>query len=264
MGAVQVHPARMLHLHYGMPDRVDGTSIGAVTAWARGVGDLDTLERVWRSIDGAKDFQRLRWWWPFGGLYEFSPLARLLRKNIADKPLLTPTYAHLVDLASKAYERAPLHDLTPEQRVEAVIASCSQYGIHTAAMYKGRPCADGGARHSIPWVPEHFDFVHVVSCSPVSTPFEDNHIEPADVSIARGLEVILDGIQAKDYALMCLQASTSKVVLIEPASRYGNPFDASAKTIKHRLEVVGPEAWSRRRWVHPIKREDALRILGAS
>lgn len=164
-------------------------------------------------------------------------------------------------LNGKEYERVPLHDLSPKSRIEAVIASCSQFGIHVAQEIEGRPKCDGGARHSIPWVPAPASEVWAICCSPISKPWEDNELEPSNVTVARGLEVILDTLQARDYVLLRHQAATSKVWLVEPSSRYGSPFAADPETIAHRLDVIGPEAWARRRVLPPLQLDDVPRLL---
>lgn len=245
--AVQLAAARQLAA-FPQPVELHGTSGGILTATMRGARRLERLDAIWRTLRGTRSFQRLRWWWPFNGLYTLDPLRRLIRAELQPKDLRHPTYAHLVDLADKSYHAVLLNELDLDGMVDAMVGSCTQYGIHSACTFRGRLVADGGLRHVIPIPPRawwrRYSSVYAVAAAPVVCPARDNPLEQSEVTWSRSLEMLVDVVEASD--LRCLRAMPGPVTLVQPTQRPGDPFDASPETIRWRLDEVGPEAWRAR------------------
>lgn len=272
LGAVQVHTLKRLRDQHGLPDAIYGTSIGSVNGIAAMIDDLDALEARWRSIRGSSDFQSLAWMappypvhrilpWPApAGVYHFGPLYAHLLKDIADRAPVTKAYACAVALDTKQYHRLPLHDADAETRARAVIASCSQVPIHASPLINGSPMADGGVHHVIPRCEGEWDEIWAVSCSPVSS--AGNEVAPEGVGPMRSLEVAIDRHERSDLIwLYWMAARGTRVWLVEPSVRPGEPFDASAETIKWRLDVAGPAAWDNRRLLQRMAASDLMRSL---
>ncbi len=256
LGAVQVHTAERLNGVHGLPSAVHGVSVGGLTAAMRGAGKLDELRRLWSDeIKGSKDFQSINLPDIWRGLFNLNPLRRMIRRSVCPADLRVPTYVHLVDLGTKRYERVLLNDLDASDFEDALICGATQHGIHERASFQGRPKVDAGVRHVLP-IPSQpwrdFDVAHVIACSPVTGPGKDNHVPPSEVGISRGLEILVDTVEASDYRRLRQWVERGLPThLYEPQERPGDPFDASAETTRWRLEQVGRRMWQSGREIGP-------------
>lgn len=250
-GAVQVHTARQLR-----PTEVHGTSVGALTAAACASGQLDDLERLWRGLRSWWSLMRLSCT-PWRGLLTLAPVRRHILATLHPARLQVPTYAHVVDWSTEQPEAIALHDLTTaEQLADALIASCSQTGLHAATRWRGRWVGDGGARYTVP-VPLDVsalrgDEVVAVACSAVGRPWRDEPVDPDTLSapqvLGRALGVLFGHpARASGRRLRALADSGVRVTLVEPATYPGAPWDASRETIRWRLDDLGPASWAARR-----------------
>ena len=244
-GAVQVAPLRALWSRYGFDVEVDGTSTGAVSAVAYASGQLDALEQLYATLDR---FQRLRppWLW-LSGMYELTPLRRVLLEQLTGRELRCPAYAHVVDVAARRYERVQLHDRPIAFVVDAVIASCSQPApVHAPAYLGGRRKTDGGAWHPMPVVePDAGDQVWALSCAPLSWGLLEQDQE--EIGVWDSVRVMIEGDHEDDLQRLRRQAGTAEVVLVEPRQDPGPPMDFSPAWRARRLHEIGPQAWASRR-----------------
>jgi len=250
LGAVQVHTAEQLRARDGLPDLVAGVSVGSLTALLAAQDRLSRLRELWGTVKGAKWFQRIKVDFNLlDGIYTLAPLRRRIVPEL-DYPLRTELRVGLVDLRTKRYRsiRANAHDT--ETIADALIASSTQPGIHEESMWRGKKAADGGLIHVIPdpaplarddlrgWT------IHAVLCTPASR----EHPPPKNQSVsavARGLECLVDAVVAADVARLQTYARRGAVVwLYSPPQWPGDPFDATQRTIRYRLDEVGPEVWA--------------------
>ena len=250
MGAVQVYPAEQLAAQHGIPAEVHGTSVGCLTAACRASGALDVLRSIWSDeVRGARSFQRLNFPDIWNGLYSMQPLRRMIREHLHPSMLLTECYAHMVDLGSKRYERVLLNELSADDMEDALIASCSQVGIHEAAPFQGRLKGDGGISHVLPHVraQQGFTAVWAIACSPITSPGRDHPLEQSEIGLSRSIEMLIDTVERSDFQhLRALSEAGVEVWLVQPHERPGDPFDASPETNRWRMNAVGPASWARR------------------
>lgn len=254
LGAVQVHTAEQLDAAFGLPDRIDGTSVGALTAVMRAQGALPRLRAIWRDeIKGARSFQALNLPDIWRGLFKLEPLRRKLQADVDPRRFQCDVYAHMVDLGTKRYDVVRLNSLPASEVYDALICSSTQYGIHEAARFGGRLKVDGGVRHVIPAIHSwrDYDRIDVISCSPVSCSAKDNEIPDHEITFGRSLELLVDAVEGRDYLRLRRWAEQREVWLYEPHERPGDPFDASRLTTRWRLETVGKAMWQAGQRVRP-------------
>lgn len=269
LGAAQCYPLQRYFKEQGFPHTVVGSSIGSVGAAALSVGILERLEEIWRSINSTSDFQSLnlnskyaqhKINFLFGGLFNFNPLYKLMIKEIGNKVSHCEAYAAAVNLADKTYNRLPLHNVAAEDRALHVVASCAQVPIHSAPLVDNNPMGDGGILHVIPRMPEEWNEITVIACSPISTSRTDNVLKSSELGLMRSLEIALDQHELLDYVWLLKQAQTASVCIVEPSERPGKPFDASKNAVRKLLDEVGPRAWENRYYLPQLSDSDILRI----
>lgn len=250
LGSVQVYAAEQLDQLHGMPTEVHGTSVGSLTAACRAAGALRELRHMWATqVKGSRSFQALNFPDIWNGLFSLRPLRRMIRDILHPGMLMTDCYAHIVDLGSKRYERVMLNGLSMSDMEDALVASCSQVGIHEASPFQGRLKGDGGISHVLPHIrPERgLTAVWAVACSPITSPGRDHPLDQRDIGLSRPLEMLVDTVERADYQhLRILSEHGVEVWLVQPQERPGDPFDASSDTNLWRMNEVGPSAWARR------------------
>jgi predicted acylesterase/phospholipase RssA len=269
-----VYTAEVLRADLGRPaDLVAGVSVGALTALLTAQGRLARLRELWGEVNGTQFFQRPALDFNLlDGLYTMRPLRRRIAVE-APHPLQTELRIGLVDLRRKSYKSIRGNDLTATQLTDALIASCTQPGIHEETTYEGRKAGDGGLVHVMPnpaplnvaqTVTEHVAYsggpvpdkskhdlanwtIHAVFC----TPSDRVHQPPAGErvrSVTRALECLVDNVVRSDVLRLRTWASFgAEVYLYDPPIWPGDPFDAHRETIAWRLDDIGPAVWSSRR-----------------
>jgi len=252
-GAVQVPVLQFLLENYDY-DAIYGVSVGALNGVMCAQGDLEMLWDLWNGLDGISSFLRLRWWWPFYGLYSMKPLRKKLEERISLDKIKIPFSAGVVSLTNGEYYNLHTEDMRIDDELwDAVEASSCIAGMMVpprifinGGSHLG---ADGGFRNIIP-VPEHgtFEEVHVVTCTPLQ------RISPKERSIwhilnvaSRGIEIMEDEIFDRDYLQIRDNAPKGGTVTIyAPQHDPGPSFEAPREAILQRFKL-GEEAIK-----HPI------------
>lgn len=258
LGAVMAHGA--VEREKACPaerlDDLGGNSIGACLAVMRAAGKAERYRQMWLDeIKGARSFQRVNpaiW----NGLFHFGPLRKLIAREVRPADLRCRVWVAMTDLGSKRYERVYLNDLDAGGLVDAVVSSCTQFGVHVAALLNGRKKADGGLRHvqAMPDKPVgRIDRAWFFSCAKASAPFRDNDdLAQDDITIGRTPEILCDTIEANDYRRIQRWVEGGLEAWgVEPAERPGDPFDADPATNEWRVETIGRAAWEARSLIPP-------------
>lgn len=248
-GAVQVTAARAL---VGTVDEVHGTSVGSLTAACVAAGRVGLLDSTWRGMRSLWGLLRPAWPWQ-GGLSTLAPVRRLVAEHLHPRDLTVPCWAHVVDLGTEQPVAIALHELqTADELAAALVASCTQTGLHVPAWWQGRPVTDGGARYTVP-VPyaDPGDEIVAVACSALQRPWLDSPTPPSALlgwaACPRALSVLYGHSSRASARLLRAAADRGvRVVLCEPPEYPGDPWDASAETLTWRLDALGPAAWEGR------------------
>lgn len=158
LGAVQVGMLQALAEHDVQPDFLIGTSVGAVNAaWAAGhpgLGELDGLEAVWRSLR-TRDVFPLRPLLGFLGfigrrdhLVPLDGLRHVLERNLTFRKLEdAPVPLHVV--ATEVTTGLELL-ISRGDAVEALLASAAIPGVFPPVLFGGRYLMDGGVADNTP------------------------------------------------------------------------------------------------------------------
>ena len=244
--------ARRLVETRGAPGYTIGVSSGLLIAAAVGMGPagLDLLGRLILEVDGTKWFQSLS---PGkSGLFSLKPLREKIVKHRFGEKLLIPVYVGLTDMATGEFRAVLLNELSFEDRVDAIICSCTQPVIHETARFQGAVCDDGGVRSILPPRPPgaQGDIVGI-SSSP---------IEPRFRLPQRTQDEVNDAWERAEVAFACFMAdkmSYDVEVLKRSAesggvnlwiyapktwARVGKPFKASKDDMRWRLRSGSEDA----------------------
>lgn len=256
-GILHLPALRELHAMHGFEVTITGGSTGAINAVAYALGKLDLVEDLYFSLPR---WQRLRWpWqWPWG-IYDLEPVRQVLLEHAAPDELRCPVYVHLLDVRHQVLEVVCLNELPDrESLADAVIASCSQHIFHAWARFRGRWVADPGGWNPMPAVGVRpGDQLYALSCkgytwrSSTPPPVRFGWARLGDwvldrIGILAMLRLIVAGDHRDDYARLQRQAAQgTRVVLVEPKSDPGDPFEFNQNVNRHRLEL-GEQAWDSR------------------
>ena len=112
-GAFQVGAERVLREELGYRwERIFGVSVGALNGTMLGQGRPDELAAVWRSIEEKDVYQKYSWLHVAFriavlkklGLYDDTPLRRLIERHAAHRPFQIPVHVGRVSLVTGRYE----------------------------------------------------------------------------------------------------------------------------------------------------------------
>lgn len=266
LGAVQLHTAEQLHAAriarnlLGPPDLVAGVSVGSLTALLAAQDRLPRLRALWGEVDGAKFFQRLAIDFNLlDGLFSLAPLRRRIKPELR-RALQTELRIGLVHLRGKHYRSVKGNDLDRGQLSDALIASCTQPGIHEEVTFRGRKAGDGGLLHVLPYPEPLVEAalagtldrwtIHAVLCTPADRRHPPEQGKPV-LAVTRALECVIDAVVLADLARLRRWTELgAEVYLYAPTEWPGDAFDADRATIRWRVDEVGPEVWRSRRALH--------------
>lgn len=241
-GAIQVPVIEHLKKNYEY-DAVYGVSIGAINGAMFAQDDLEALRAIWDDIDGLGNFLKLKWWWPFNGLYSMSPLRAQLESNLSLERLKMPFSAGIVSFTDGEYRNISSNTMTSDKiYCDMVQASSCMAGVMVPSFIEmdgeQHLGVDGGFRNIIP-IPldQTFDHLDVVACTQVDRFIQGNKFKKTDLlSLAgRTLQIFEDEIFDKDIAELI--ESNAEVRIFAPEEYPGNTLDASKEAIKFRYEL---------------------------
>jgi predicted acylesterase/phospholipase RssA len=229
-------------------DIILGTSVGAVNGVLAAQNELELLRKIWEEVDGLGGFLKLKWHWPFNGIYSMKPLRYKLEKYVSLNKLKTDFVAGVVSFTDGEYYSLDSRDMPTDKHLwDAIQASSCMAGIMEPSElliedYQHLGC-DGGYRNIFP-VPlmKDYDHIDVVSCTPLNRMDMKSHgAHKKDIIslLVRGLEIFEDEIFDKD--LLELKLSAKSVTVYAPQGDPLSSLDASRETIKHRFRL-GEEA----------------------
>lgn len=229
-------------------DFVYGVSVGSLNGVMLAQGKLGKLRDMWENVDGLKDFLRMRWWWPFGGLYSMQPLRSKIEKLVKLDHLQIPFAAGVVSLTDGGYYHVDSRYLKSDKDLwDGIHASSSISGImvNPKILINGgvHVGADGGFRNIIP-VPPPGEFAHidVVTCTPLDRIHNEIRLTNGIGTAMRGIEIMEDEIFQRDINEIKARSREDAVITIySPQSDVGPSFEAHAERIKQRLKL-GEEA----------------------
>lgn len=260
--AVQVHALGRILLEL---DAIASVSGGALNGALAASGRMKDLRSTWGDVNGRKWFMRPNLD-PWNGLHTLNPLRRQMRKrHVTLADLKIPFYVGAVDLAAGQYVSILCNDLPDDEAYhEAILASAAQPVIMEARwpLVNGskRLCVDGGVLAVLPKVPRDYDLgpgdtIYALFGPPVGSAREER-LPTRDVRNAiqaglRVLELWIDMVVREDLRRLQVHARDGVEVIVVSPPYSGDPFDASPKTNKWRLDTIGPDIWENRRRMTP-------------
>jgi predicted patatin/cPLA2 family phospholipase len=264
-GAVQVPVLEELIKQHEY-DAVYGVSVGAINGVMFAQKSILELRKLWEDIDGINGFLRMTLW-PFDGVYSMAPLRSKLEEFVSLKKLKIPFTAGIVSLTNKNYYNLHSVDMQHDiQLWDAVQASASIAGIMKSVTIelegKLHVCADGGHRQITPTPGGMWDFIDVVSCTPLDRAVDRSPKTWNTLNLAmRGLEILEDEVFDKDYPDLGKHLSPKGILSVyAPKEPVGGPFEANREMIQERFRL-GREAL---RSPIRLQKKDLKSIDGAS
>lgn len=251
--AYQLPIVQAVVAEHGLPAYAAGVSSGSLLAAAVGMGEagLAIFDKLIGTVDGTKWFQALS----IGksGLFSLAPLEKQIRKAKLAERLVIPVYVGVTDMATGRFRLVLLNDLSYDDRVAALIASCTQPGIHETTQFQSAWCADGGLRHVLPPRPPGFvecDVIGVCS-SPVEEQWRlPNHtqdeVSDAFESVQAAFAMLMTNTILRDIEVLSddVAETRSNAWIYAPKtwSRVGKPFKASKEDMAFRRKSGAEDA----------------------
>lgn len=248
-GLIQTHGLHNYHMFCG-------TSVGAINMPEVSAGRLSSLYGMYEEIDGLSWYLRTKMPWNWGtGITSLDRLwwrSYLYGSKLNE--LKIPVSVGIFDYVDKKHFMLSSSLYTDDKRwIAARMASASIPIIMSGWKLAERNmhlCYDGGVRHIVPLLDdwETYDAIDVIIC----TPLEDNDvnvkfsfknpIKSFTKLLGTTIDIFLDGILIQDLQRLQYYANHGIKVTIYSPQFAGNSFDASASTIKKRIEA-GKIAW---------------------
>lgn len=246
-GAVQIPVIERLFEEFEY-DAVYGVSVGSINGVMFSQHELYELRKFWDDINGVGGFLKLKWYWPFNGLYSMRPLRKKLEANVDLGKIKTPFAAGIVSGTTGEYLNISTLEMTKnEQLWDAIQSSSCIAGVMTPGTFIYDNVEhigfDGGYRSIIPIPHEDFKILDVVTCTPLDRMKMKVEFQKRDIlSLAtRGIEIFEDEVFDKN--LLTLQNSKAeKITVYSPQEYPGAALDASSEMIRFRYKL-GEEAY---------------------
>lgn len=205
-GAFQMGALEVLRERGYTWDVAAGVSVGALNATMVAMNRLDRLETIWRTVE-REDVYRGRWPWVLfhvlagrKGLYDNTPLWKMIRREVDADAVDIPLIAGMVDLKSGDYVRVQPSDPFFEQ---GIFASTIIPMIWPPTEIDDAPMVDGGVRNITPLgdVIDHDpDRIVIVNTEPRDKPVRTQPIDNIKDVALRSLDIVLDETFRADLA----------------------------------------------------------------
>lgn len=262
-GAFQVGAERVLREEFGFRwERICGVSVGALNAVLLAQEAYEQLKDIWLTIREEDVYRKFSW--PVVafriavqrklGLYDDSPLRRLIHKHAGGRPFRIPAHVGRVSLVSGAYELVPS---SAPDFLDAAWQSATMPIIWEAI--GAQAYVDGGLRNITPLA----DALSFETTELVVIPCGTSEIDPAnapanilDVAKRSFADIILNEILLNDVQ-ECVRINELvkqahavglelkkpngepyryyPITIIEPARSLGDTLDFSQESIRMRM-----------------------------
>ena len=111
-------------------DAIYGVSVGSINGAMAAQDELDKLREIWDTVDGVGSFLRPKWYWPFKGYYDMTPLRTKLEKYLSLDRVKIRYRAGVVSGTTGEYFNLKAEDMLLDREYhDAVQASSCQAGI---------------------------------------------------------------------------------------------------------------------------------------
>lgn len=262
-GAFQLGAERVLREEYGFRwERIFGVSVGALNATLLAQQEYARLRDLWLTIREQDVYRKFPWpviAFRVGilhklGLYDDTPLRKLIEKHAAGRPFRIPAHVGRVSLQSGEYELVP-H--TAPDFLDAVWHSATMPVIWEAI--GPQAFVDGGLRNVTP-LGDALNFspneIVVIACSgpkiePIKTPATLLDVAKRSLTDITINEILLNDVQEfiriNDLVRQGHEAGLElkklngqpyrycPITLIEPVNPMGDTLDFSQQVIQQRL-----------------------------
>lgn len=252
-GAVQLYPIRKLTSRYNYFE-IEGVSVGAINGAMAASSKLDELDTIWRKVDGRSSFMNFNWWWPFNGVYNLTPLRKLMQQHLKLTDIKTPFKAGIISLNNGKYYSLSTKDMLKDSHLhDAVQASATVVGVMQpieievhGAYHK---VADGGFRNIIPaplYPEQDITHVDIVTCTPLKKIHNKTQVNDISEHIMRALDIMQEEILIRDIEEVKKGYPQASITVYAPQRDPLPSFKADKQTIAYRYQL-GIEAYA-----HPI------------
>jgi NTE family protein len=154
------------------PDVIYGTSVGALNATGYAFGGVETLEKIWKSINKQRHIIRFQWsslLFMRKGLYSTKPLRKIVNNIVASHTVLLcePKVVMVeIETGEVAYVSPANASNYNMSYVDAVIASATMPIVMEPVR---KVWVDGGIRENTPLsqaIRDGADEIYVIACNP--------------------------------------------------------------------------------------------------
>lgn len=247
------------HIHNRIGTAFDTVSTGVLSGALAAADKLPEHRAEYERLRGRKDFARLRWWAPWTGLYDLSPLRKRMAVNRFGENLAAPVYANFVQVRGRKACRVDLGTLPVLDAHDAAIAGATwPKPIMERTFYRGEAVMDLGAGGGTPdngavlhsftaneletYAPERH---YILVATPVGTARRDfpdaDDLDPFEEAMA-AYQLIMARFIEEDVERAVLAAQTAGVPyrVLAPKTWDGlaGPFDATPSVRQARFDAA--------------------------
>jgi len=244
-GSIQLPIIRYLINKYQY-HMIYGTSVGSINGIMTAQGEFELLEEIWDNVTKRGDLLKLKWYWPFQGLYSLSPMRSLLEEHVSLDKIQIPYGAGVVSFTDGEYYNLLSDELETDKDLwDAIQASCCMAGIMVpeymninGSVHLG---ADGGFRNIFP-IPEEGGeeyYYDVIACTPLDRmKMKERKVSRNILDVAvKAIDIFQDEIFDKDILELIEKVGPGRMTLYAPQKYPGSSLDASPETRKFRKEL---------------------------
>lgn len=247
-GCLQVGMMLALHERGIRPDKLYGTSVGALNSFGYAMQGIEKLHEHWLTIEGRKDILKLNLWNTIirkgKGIYTMQPLREWLNSALHEDALMADCSVCYTDMKNSRVFYAELKEMNRADYVDYVLASaCIPFFMESPLIFGKHAMVDGGTREMVPFkkaVQEGFKEIYVLLCNPQHTNMApDWELKHETDAAMRALEMLEFDVYKNDLAVIheYMKRDGYNIKIIAPDEVLCSTLEFNPEKVRQGIEI---------------------------